>query len=100
MLKEEDENLRISELIHLRFDDPNQLEDYWVPWTPPACRIAYQEITKAIWAAKLTTDEIREWFPVSERTDEAGTIIRYYVIAPAGWLRISSFLDRAIFKVQ
>jgi hypothetical protein len=61
---------------------------------PVLGQLASHEITKAIWAAKLTTKEIRGWFPVSEYTDEKGALIRYYVISPIGWHRILPFVDR------
>ncbi|MBI9084542.1 MAG: hypothetical protein JEZ11_13160 [Desulfobacterales bacterium] len=55
------------------------------------------EITKAIWAAKLTTEQIRNWFVLDDSTTSNGVFVRQYVIHQSGWWQIFPHLDRARF---
>ena len=52
----------------------------------------HDEITKAIWKAKLSTKFIRTHFPIAQDTDQEGQLYRFYKLDKKGLGAIKPFL--------
>ncbi len=54
--------------------------------------LTHRQIYKAIWAAKLSTNFIREHFVLTEDTHQDGSLRRFYMISDEGYKAIEPHL--------